>query len=461
MRSLYVRMSIVFCSVIVISSVLGFLVSNFYYQAKIKPQNDAKLTKMAIGLQQFIQDHPDAAEEYLLSTASLGYKMYLVNGSGDEQFYGLPFRKNDLQEGELQKVLAGGIYHGVGNFPSSAFITGFFDNQLSNSIGVPVQITGETYALFMRPDAEVQFGELRIFFAVLIGVIILFSLWFVLITVFHVVKPITRLTEATLKISKGRYDIKLYTARRDEIGQLASHFMTMSRELERTNRARQEFVANVSHEIESPLTSIQGFAHALKDGALPESQRLEYLSIIDEESRRLSLLSKQLLTLSSLDYDEHALQKRSFDLRAQLRQVMQIMEWHLTEKELAVRLHVGEITLQGDPNLLFQVWMNLVSNAVKYTPAGGTISITANADGHNCIVTVTDNGEGIPAEQLPMIFDRFYKVDQARTRDSNSSGLGLAIAQKIIQAHNGTIEAVSTVGEGTTFTVSLPSHYTD
>lgn len=109
MRSLYVRMSIVFCSVIVISSVLGFLVSNLYYQAKIKPQNDAKLTKMAIGLQQFIQDHPDAVEEYLLSTASLGYKMYLSNDNGDEQFYGQPFRKNDLQEGALQKVLAGGF----------------------------------------------------------------------------------------------------------------------------------------------------------------------------------------------------------------------------------------------------------------------------------------------------------------------------------------------------------------
>ncbi|KAI7251891.1 hypothetical protein KC345_g11530, partial [Hortaea werneckii] len=201
-----------------------------------------------------------------------------------------------------------------------------------------------------------------------------------------------------------------------------------------------------------------GFAHALKDGTLPEPQRLEYLSIIDEESRRLSMLSKQLLTLSSLDYDEHALQKRSFELRAQLRQVMQIMEWHLAEKGLAVRLHVGEIMLEGDPNLLYQVWMNLVSNAVKYTPAGGTISIAANVTDQNCIVTVTDDGVGIPADQLPMIFDRFYKVDQARTRDSNSSGLGLAIALKIIQAHNGTLEAASTVGEGTTFTVTLPFH---
>lgn len=163
MRSLYVRMSIIFCSVIMISSVLGFLVSNLYYQSQVKPKNDAKLTRMAIGLQQFIEDHPDAVEEYLLSTASLGYKMYLVNGDGEERFYGLPFRKNDLKDEALRKVLDGEIYHGVGNFPGQLFVTGFFDNQLSNSIGVPVHINGETYALFMRPDAQVQFGELRIF----------------------------------------------------------------------------------------------------------------------------------------------------------------------------------------------------------------------------------------------------------------------------------------------------------
>ena len=456
MKSLYIRMCVLFCSMIVMSSFLGFLVTNLYYQAKIKPQNDAKLTKMAIGLQQFIEDHPDGAGEYLLSTASLGYKLYLSDGQGNERFYGLPFRKNDLPEQKLQLVLGGSIYHGVAEFPSKPFITGFFDNQLSNTIGVPVKFGGHTYALFMRPDAEVQFGELRIFFAVLLGVSILFSLWFVVVAVLHVVKPITRLTAATQRISKGRYDIRLNTRRRDEIGQLASHFMIMSRELERTNRSRQEFVANVSHEIESPLTSIQGFAHALRDNALPEGQRLEYLSIIDQESRRLSMLSKQLLTLSTLDYDENALQKQTVDLRAQLRQVIQIMEWRLTEKELAVRLHVEEITLQADSNLLYQVWMNLVSNAIKYTPQGGTITLTAAAANGVCTVKVEDTGEGISAAELPMIFDRFYKADRARTRDSNSSGLGLAIAKKIIETHNGAIEASSIVGEGTTFTVTLP-----
>jgi len=449
-------MCIVFCSVIVVSSLLGFLVSNIYYQAQIKSQNDAKLAGMAIEVQQFAESHPETMEDYLRSIAKLGYKIYLTDAEGESRFYGKPFRKEDLDEQQLEKVLNGQIYHGVADFPDSAFITGFFDNQLRNSIGVPVKVNNETYALFMRPDAEVQFGELRVFFAVIIGFTVLFSLGFVMISVLHVVRPITRLTTATKRISKGRYDIKLNTWRRDEIGQLASHFMIMSRELERTNRARQEFVANVSHEIESPLTSIQGFAQALQDSTLPEDERLQYLNIIDQESHRLSLLSKQLLTLSSLDYDPNSIQKKSTDLRAQLRQVVQIMEWRLTEKQLAVRLNLADISVLGDPNLLFQVWMNLLSNAIKYTPAEGSIMISAKLVEQNCIVSVSDTGEGISAEELPLIFDRFYKVDRARTHETHSSGLGLAISQKIVEAHNGTIEVTSTLGEGTTFTVTLP-----
>ncbi|NUU62281.1 sensor histidine kinase [Paenibacillus agri] len=456
MKSLYVRMCLVFCSVIIVSSLLGFLISNLYYQSQVKPENDAKLTGMAVQIQQFIATHPESQEDYLQSTAALGYRLYLTNGKGDERNYGEPFRVMDLEKEQIDTVLGGQVYHGIAEFPSKPFITGFFDNQLRNSIGVPIQTAEGTYALFLRPDAQVQFGELRIFFAMIIGFTLLISLGFVMIGVLHIVRPITRLTTATKRISKGRYDIRLNTWRKDEIGQLASHFMVMSRELERTNRARQEFVANVSHEIESPLTSIQGFAHALRETSLPEEQRLEYLTIIDGESRRLSLLSKQLLTLSSLDYDAEALTKKDFDLKAQLRQVVQIMEWRLTEKQLAVRLNLADISIHADSNLLYQVWMNLVSNAIKYTPVGGSIAITSKIAGGNCIVSVKDTGEGIAEEELPMIFDRFYKVDRARTHETHSSGLGLAIVQKIVEAHAGTVEVSSSVGEGTIFTVTLP-----
>ncbi len=456
MKSLYIRMCLIFCSVIIVSSVLGFLMSNMYYHIKLKPVNDTKLTEMALQLQTFNELHPESVDDYLQSVATLGYKIYLSNGEGDERFFGHPFRELDLEKGQLQKVLDGEVYHGVANFPNKAFVTGFFDNQLRNSIGVPLQIKDQSYALFLRPDAEVQFGELRVFFAMIIGLILLFCLGFVMITALHIVRPITRLTDATKKIVKGRYDIKLNTWRRDEIGQLASNFMTMSKELERTNRSRQEFVANVSHEIESPLTSIQGFANSLKEPTLTDQQQDHYLSIIEEECRRLSLLSKQLLTLSSLDYDDNALIVKPFDLRTQLRQVIQIMEWKLTEKQIALRLNLPDITIHGDVNLLHQVWMNLISNAIKYTSEGGTVTISANIEGGLCMITVSDTGQGISDDELPMIFDRFYKVDRARTRETLSNGLGLSIAQKIVQSHKGSIEVTSKLGEGTTFTILLP-----
>lgn len=457
MKSLYVRMCLVFCSVVLISGILAFLVSNLHYQSITKAQNDAKLTAMAAKLQQFLQDYPEAAEDYLTSTAALGYKIWLTDGTpGSERSYGLPFRETDLPEGALELVLDGNVYHGVREFSDGPFVTGFFDNQLRNSIGVPLVMEGGTHALFMRPDAQVQFGELRGFFALLIGFILLFSLGFLMIAVFHIVRPITRLTEATKKIASGRYDIRLYTARRDEIGQLATHFMKMSRELERTEKTRKDFVANVSHEIESPLTSIQGFAHELRDDNLPQAQRNEYLAIIEEESRRLSALGKQLLTLSMLDHKGEALAFSPVELRGQLRRVLQMMEWRLADKELAVTFRAEEASVAGDADLLHQVWVNLLSNAVKFTPPGGSISITGMREDMLYAVKVADSGAGLSPGDLPYVFDRFYKADQARTRADSGTGLGLAIARSITEAHGGTIEAASEPGRGAVFTVRLP-----
>jgi signal transduction histidine kinase len=459
MKSLYARTSIIFCVAIMVSSLLAFFCANAYYQIAVKSKNDTKLSVMAQEVQRFGQEHEDEIDSYLHSTAALGYKMLLTNGQGNERLFGKPFRLIDLPAESIRQVLEGEIYHGVANFPGSAFVTGFFDNQLRNSIGIPLTLNGERYALFMRPDAEVQFGELRIFLVMIIILTVLFSLIFMLITALHIVWPLTRLSEATLMISKGRYDIRLNTRRKDEVGQLAAHFTVMSQELERINRARQEFVANVSHEIESPLTSIQGFAHMLKEQDLPEERRLASLSIIEEESRRLSRLAKQLLTLSSLDYDPDRLDITRFALKPQLRRISQMLEWRLSRKQIALKLALDEIWITGDANLLHLVWMNLLSNAVKHTQEGGEITVTAAIQEGLVKVTVANSGEALPPEELQRIFDRFYKVDQARSRqpeEDNGSGLGLAIVRKIVEAHQGSVEATSREGIGTAFTVILP-----
>lgn len=456
MRSLYSRVFLITITTVFLSSLAGFLVSNIYYHMKLKPFNDEKLVTMATTLKNYVEAHPSEVHDYLKSSSDLGYEILMIRGDGTEQAYGNPFRENDLSPSSIQSVLQDQIYHGVGNFPNTWFVTGFFDNRLSNTIGVPLRIEGQNYALFMRPDVVLQFGELRSFFAMIGGLAVIFSVAAMLLSTRYLVKPITRLTEATKRIAQGSYDSDLPIRRRDEIGQLAKHFAHMSRDLERAEQARQEFVANVSHEIQSPLTSIQGFAQALTKRDLPREEYEHYASIINEESHHLSLLSKQLLLLSSLEQAVEGLTRKKFNLRAQMRQVVQVMEWQLAEKEIALRFEVpGDIELAGDEVLLSQVWMNLLSNAVKYVPEGRSIHLKAELHHELCIITVADTGDGIPEEQLPLLFDRFYRVDRARERSSGSSGLGLSIVKKIVQLHEGTIEVASSRA-GTIFTVTLP-----
>lgn len=457
MRSLKSRILWITLFAVFISSLLAFMAANVHYHMQLKPYNDAKLTAMLANLQQFAEKNAELTEPYLASVAAMGYELLLVDGQGVERHFGNPFRVNDLSPEQMQRVVAGEPYHGVAQFPNKPFITGFFDNRLSNTVGGPIVLESKPYALFMRPDVSLQFGELRIFFAIILVLTVLFCvLIFIYVCARSLIKPILDLTEATKQIAKGRYAVQLPYKRKDEIGQLAAHFTTMSREVERAERVRQEFVANVSHEIQSPLSSIQGFAAALRRDGLPLQEREEYLTIIEKECGRLSGLGKQLLVLSALDHTAPNLAKRMFNLRSQLRQVLQSYTWEMTDKELAVKLELTDLQVHGNEELLHQVWANLIGNAVKYTPHGAAITIAAAADAKNCIVRISDTGEGIPEKELPYLFDRFYRGDKARERASGSSGLGLSIAQKIVHLHNGTIVVTSLPGVGTTFTVTLP-----
>lgn len=456
MRSLYSRVFLLTIAVIIISSMLGFLASNIYYHVKLKPYNDEKLVGIAEQMKQYLEKQSIDMELYLQNAGALGYQIYLTDGKGEERFYGRGFREHDLDEQAKNLVLNDNLYHGVAKFPNKPFISGFFDNRLSNTVGIHVHAKDRDYALFMRPDVILQFGELRIFFALIGLLTVAISIIFFLFSTRYLVRPITRLSDATKLIAKGNYNLPLSTKRRDEIGQLSEHFRTMSRELERVDQARQQFVSNVSHEIQSPLTSIQGFAKVLAERELPKEEREHYASIIENESRQLSLLSKQLLLLSSLEQGQEVLNKKKFSLRGQIRQAIQVLQWQLEEKELLLKITVPDsIKIDGDEVLLMQVWMNLISNAVNHIPTGRNIDILAEQSNSLCKIYFRDTGNGIAAEHLPFLFDRFYRVDRARERSSGRTGLGLSIVKKIVQIHGGNIEVTSST-DGTLFTVILP-----
>ncbi|HCJ4641749.1 TPA: HAMP domain-containing histidine kinase [Listeria innocua] len=459
MKSLYSRIVVTMLVVILSSSLLGFFFANIYYQIKLKPFNDEKTAKIAEEVQQFYQSNRAISlKEYLENVGELGYELYLTDGKDQSSYFGGAFRKKDLPNKAVQQVLAGETYHGIDTFDTGIFITGFFDNDVRNTIGVPVKVDGEQLALFIRQDPEQQFGELRIFFAMILVFTSIISILFVLISGRYIVKPVVKLTNATKKIRRGNYDVALEVRRKDEIGQLADSFAKMASELEKSEAARQEFVANVSHELQSPLTSMQGFARLLGSGTLTEKEQKEYLTVLSEETTRLSSLTKQLLTLASLDQESELRKKEPVQLAEQWRQLIQMTEWSWREKELTINLELADINYSGDAELLYQVWSNLLNNAIKYTPQGGDIQVRLYEERTNVFVEVWNSGAGISKEDMAKIFERFYKASQSRTREEGSSGLGLSICKKIITLHHGEISVESNTEKGTTFIVRLPKN---
>ncbi|TQS71050.1 sensor histidine kinase [Ornithinibacillus gellani] len=457
MRTLYVRIINMTMLIMIASGVIAFVLTNVYYHYVLKPQNDEKVYHIAKDTVSIFEgNHYPKASDYLSTLTDLGYQFHVISPSGEREHYGDPFRSKELAGEQIESVLAGNVYHGIADYPWKPFVTGFFDNELKNTVGVPITINGDTHALFVRPNTTQQFGEMRYFLAILLLVMLVLSFLLIIVSTTFIVRPIKKLTVATKRIAAGNYHLKLNVNRRDEIGRLAADFTKMSDSLAKMEEKRQEFVSNVSHEIQSPLTSIQGFSQALQEEELPREMREHYLSIIESESRRLSTLSKQLLTLSFLDSEADTDLAEPVHIAEQLKDIIASTEWQWREKGITIERDVDEMVTQGNARLLYQVWMNLITNAIRYTGKDGVIRIQAMAEKDRFTVTVADTGIGIAKEKIPYLFERFYKVDEARTRSENSTGLGLSIVKKIVELHNGSILIESELGKGTSMQVSLP-----
>ncbi|EIJ78050.1 two-component sensor histidine kinase [Bacillus methanolicus PB1] len=323
-------------------------------------------------------------------------------------------------------------------------------------IGLPFQVDGEPYALFLTVEKNSIEEEIMNSIHIMYIIILFFGSFLILVAARHFVNPILRLTNATKNMAKGKFDFELHTKRKDEIGLLTVSFNEMAKELAKLDRMRQDFVSNVSHEIQSPLTSISGFTKALKQKKMSEESRLHYLTIIEEESERLSRLSENLLLLSYLQQETHPLKISSYRLDEQIRKVVIALEPQWAAKEIEIDLKLDAITIQADEDQLNQVWTNLLSNSIKFTPAHGKIHIKEAVKEDQNVVSITNNGPGISEEEQDDIFKPFYKVDKSRNSTVKGNGLGLSIVKKIVDFHNGNIQVSGRLGEGATFTVQLP-----
>ncbi|MBN7773549.1 sensor histidine kinase [Clostridium aminobutyricum] len=274
---------------------------------------------------------------------------------------------------------------------------------------------------------------------------------------------INEIEEVIDRISKGDFGIQIDSKKYknenygdEHLTDLIDKINNMAKELGEMETMRQDFVSNVSHEIQSPLTSIRGFVSLLKDETLSKQERLHYIAVIESESQRLSKLSENLLRLSTLDSEFAEFNPRHYSLNRQLKDVILFMEPQWSAKEIEISLNVEKVEVFADEDLINQVWINLLNNSIKFTPDKGKISLSVSEDNMQILVKISDNGIGMKEENLPHVFERFYMADKARSRGVGGSGLGLSIVKRIVQIHHGSIDVESKFGEGTTFKIIIP-----
>ena len=304
----------------------------------------------------------------------------------------------------------------------------------------------------------------RIFNAVLIGFVI--SIAISVIISRTLLAPIKGMTEAAEAMADGDFSRKIPVESEDEIGILSTTFNdmatqieTMLEELRKAEQLRREFVANVSHELRTPLTSIRTYAETIYDTEdIPKDMQEEFLRVIINESDRMTKIVQDLLLLSRFDSGNSNLQLEKFSIERSVRDIYAAIALEAKKRnhQLNMELEWKLPRIQGDKARIEQVLMNIIINAVKYTPDGGVISIYSGSADGKVWIRIEDTGVGIPQEDLLRVFERFYRVDKARARESGGTGLGLAIAHEIIKMHGGDIQIESTPGSGTSVLVTLP-----
>lgn len=358
----------------------------------------------------------------------------------------------------MQKALAG-------RYVDEGTMGGIYDHAYY-TVGVPIvvnSITGDVTigAVFASFDTlsfnEFRWNIIRVF---LLAAIAAFMVSFCAVWIFsyRLVRPLRTMAAAAHAFGEGNFSARVPVTSRDEIGMLAIEFNNMAGSLAAGESVRRNFIANVSHELKTPMTTIAGFIDGILDGTIPPEKQNYYLKIVSQEVKRLSRLVKTMLDLSRIDSGELKLRPARFDLTNTVLNALLSFEKPIEEKRLEIRglENAESLYVDGDPDMIHQVVYNLFENAVKFTNVGGYIEIKIADEPNKTVVTIKNSGAGIAPDELPLIFERFYKTDKSRSQDKNGMGLGLYIVKTIIKLHHGDIYATSVPNEYCQFEFWLP-----
>ncbi len=329
------------------------------------------------------------------------------------------------------------------------------------SVAIPLLVDGTFVgAIVVHKEVEdFSVGISAIFRQVFTPLVISVAFAAVLVFVLsrYIVKPIRNISFGAMELARGNYDWRVKRTTHDEIGELAIAFNRMAEELKLQDGLRNTFIANVSHELRSPLASVQGFIQGILDGAIEDADRDKYLQIVLGETKRMNSLINDLLNLAKIESGKFPIEYSEFDINELLRRCLLTFEQRIEEKNIGVNVGLSEekLNVWADEDRISQVITNLIDNAVKFTDEGGELKVWTFCTENKVHVNISDTGVGIPQEDQPNVFERFFKVDKAHSPGTPGTGIGLSIVKRIIAQHGETIGLQSEEGKGTTFSFTL------
>lgn len=448
-KSLYIRVVVTFLISVIAGTVIAFLLSTWIFEDQLNENSHINIRNFGQDVVEIYKTLPlSEADAFVNKMKQLNlYYIRMIEPSGQVHTFGkaIDHKPISVTKEQLQNVLEGAVVEATPNGLGTVLL------------GLPVRTAEGTRAMFLETlsppaaAAVIQWGTIFATSSLAAGSLI------ILIASMFLVRPIKKLTQATKRIAAGDFNVKLNIKQTSELGTLARSFEDMMKDLQQLEQMRREFVANVSHEVQSPLTSISGYAQALKNVELPDQERGRYLDIIISEAKRMSKMSDSLLKLSMLESQSHQLQLATRDLDEQIRRVIVTLQPQWSARNIRFELDLQKVQVIADHDQLNQVWTNILSNAIKFSENNGVIHVRMERDVRTVTAHISDQGIGIPLEDQKRVFERFFKADRSHSRKYDGSGMGLAIVKQIVSLHKGDIKVVSKVDQGTTFIITLPN----
>ncbi len=472
MRNSLLKKYFVTCSAIILlcittlGAVLLIFASQYFVSDKLEmlKRNVATASKLVTSVLEKTEYKdmyiPSIEEDFTIIKNAIGAELFMTDEFGRTQFCTEPYPCQHTTYHVPDEVME---QVRVGTVTDVTDLSGFYSQGQYYTVGMPIfNPEGEMVAtvfVSMSSDGLETFlmDILKMFGISAVGVILVAFVVIYFITS-RQVSPLKQMAKAAYSFGKGDFTTRIPVEGSDEVAQLAMSFNNMAASLSTLESMRRSFIANVSHELKTPMTSIAGFIDGILDGTIPPERHEYYLTVVSAEVKRLSRLVRSMLNIARIEAGEMKIKTTSVDVHAIVCTTVFTFEQQIEEKHLDIRGLDAEKTLvEADPDLIHQVVYNLIENAVKFVNQDGYIAFDFTTKNSMTYICVRNSGAGISKEELPHIFDKFYKSDKSRGLDKNGVGLGLYIVRSIINLHGGDIIVRSAQGEYTEFMFSLPS----